>query len=240
MPARFSRRLLLGTAAATPAAGLLSVPTATARPTDLSSELLDEWAKAPGDAPAHPRHLPRRLPRRQAPAPPARRRERHGLRRSPRRRHSAAAFNAAVRYAGERGGGTVVVPRGDLPPRLPTVDSLVERRPARRRPDRTILHFTKPLEESYRPNLQPSLQSRWSWTGGQIWVIARSARPNPRPRTTPPPKAGCSARPWPRSVPLRVGSARCSSTDRTPRGRRPRRTRNGQSGGRRRTAAPDR
>ncbi|WP_185442100.1 hypothetical protein [Kribbella qitaiheensis] len=30
--------------------------------------------------------------------------------------------------------------------------------------DRTILHFTTPLEQSYRPNLQPSLQSCWSAT----------------------------------------------------------------------------
>ncbi|WP_242002175.1 glycoside hydrolase family 55 protein [Kribbella steppae] len=91
---------------------------------------------------------------------------------------SAAAFNRAVEYAGTRGGGTVVVPPGvyrlDSPVWIHW-SGVVLKGSGR---ERTILHFTRPIEESYRPNLQSTGNSRWSWTGGQIWVIApeRKAR----------------------------------------------------------------
>ncbi|GAA1720405.1 hypothetical protein GCM10009745_81890 [Kribbella yunnanensis] len=196
MGGRLSRRLLLGSAVAAPAAALVTPASAAAPaaapvtpmsagtsgaasggasrgrpPRDLSTQLLEEWAAAPGAHPLIPDvsyagyrggERPRR-PRvvanvKDFGAQP-------GV-------DSAAAFTAAVRYAGERGGGTVVVPAGiyrlDSP--LWIHWSNVVLRGAGR--DRTILHFTKPLEDSYRPNLQPSLQSRWSWTGGQIWVMS--------------------------------------------------------------------
>ncbi len=42
--------------------------------------------------------------------------------------------------------------------------------------DATVLHFTRPLDDSYRPTRQASGNSRWSWTGGQIWFIAPERR----------------------------------------------------------------
>ncbi|GAA0572582.1 hypothetical protein HPO96_17920 [Kribbella sandramycini] len=174
--ARLSRRLLLGSAAAAPAAGLLTAP-AHAAPTtksrrDLSTQLLDEWAAAPGAHPlipdiSHAGYRGGERPRRPRTVADV---VDFGARpNSP--NDAAAAFTAAVRYAGERGGGTVVVPAGTyrLDSPLWIHWSNVVLKGAGR--GRTILHFTKPLEESYRPNLQPSLQSRWSWTGGQIWVM---------------------------------------------------------------------
>ncbi|TDD50906.1 hypothetical protein E1263_30585 [Kribbella antibiotica] len=173
MSSRFSRRMLLGTAVAAPAAGLITAPTtasASRRPADLSSQLIDEWAAAPGTHPlipdiSHAGYRGGDRPRR--PRVVANVTD-FGARPGT---DAAAAFTAALRYAGERGGGTVVVPAGTyrLDSPLWIHWSNVVLKGAGR--NRTILHFTKPLEESYRPNLQPSLQSRWSWTGGQIWVM---------------------------------------------------------------------
>ena len=178
MPPKFSRRLLLGGAAAVPVAGLTAALPATASATagkakDLSEELLNEWAEAPGthplipdishagyrggERPRRPRVVARVTDFGAGPGSTA---------------DAAPAFNAAVQYAGTHGGGTVLVPRGtyrlDSPIWIHWSNVVLKGSG----PDDTILHFTKPLEESYRPNLQPSLQSRWSWTGGQIWVIA--------------------------------------------------------------------
>ncbi|GAA1537553.1 glycosyl hydrolase family 28-related protein [Kribbella lupini] len=168
-----SRRLLLGSAAAVPAAGLLSTGPAYAGPRDTSSELLAEWSEAPGTHPlipdiSHAGYRGGERPR--APRTIARVTD-FGARPGS-TADAAPAFNAAVQYAGTHGGGTIVVPPGvyrlDSPIWIHW-SNVVLKGSGR---DRTILHFTRPLEESYRPNLQPSLQSRWSWTGGQIWVIA--------------------------------------------------------------------
>ncbi len=182
---RLSRRLLLGGAAAIPAGAALpaalpgiaaAIPphgTATRKPKDISAELLDQWAKAPGTHPlipdiSHAGYRGGERPRR----PRVVARVTDFGARPDLATDSAVAFNAAVRYAGEHGGGTIVVPPGTYrldSPLWMHWSNVVLKGSGR---DRTILHFTKPLEESYRPNLQPSLQSRWSWTGGQIWVIA--------------------------------------------------------------------
>jgi hypothetical protein len=84
----------------------------------------------------------------------------------------SAAFNAAVRDVGERGGGTVFVPPGVYQLETPVwlQWSKVVLRGAG--PGSTVLHFTRPLEDGYRQNRQPSGNSRWSWTGGQLWVVA--------------------------------------------------------------------
>jgi hypothetical protein len=172
-----SRRLLLGSAAAIPAAGLVGAAPAravqSAGPSDVSTELIAEWAEAPGTHPlipdiSHAGYRGGERPR--APRTIARVTD-FGARPGS-ATDAAPAFNAAVQYAGTHGGGTVLVPPGvyrlDSPIWLHW-SNVVLKGSGR---DRTILHFTRPLEESYRPNLQPSLQSRWSWTGGQIWVIA--------------------------------------------------------------------
>lgn len=174
-----TRRLLLGGAAALPAAVALpaaAVPsggTIDRRARDVSAELLDQWAAAPGAHPlipdiSHAGYRGGERPRR----PRVVARVTDFGARADLSADSAAAFNAAVRYAGERGGGTVVVPRGtyrlDSPVWMHWSNVVLKGSGS----DDTILHFTRPLDESYRPNLQPSLQSRWSWTGGQIWVIA--------------------------------------------------------------------
>jgi hypothetical protein len=168
-----SRRLLLGSAAAIPAAGLLPTGPAHAGSRDTSSELIAEWAEAPGTHPlipdiSHAGYRGGERPR--APRTSARVTD-FGARPGS-TADAAPAFNAAVQYAGTHGGGTIVVPPGvyrlDSPIWIHW-SNVVLKGSGR---DRTILHFTRPLEESYRPNLQPSLQSRWSWTGGQIWVIA--------------------------------------------------------------------
>ncbi|GAA0933763.1 hypothetical protein GCM10009554_19260 [Kribbella koreensis] len=184
---QLSRRLLLGGAVALPAAAALPasaavVPsggTATRGREDVSAELLDQWAEAPGTHPlipdiSHAGYGGGERPRR----PRVVARVTDFGARADLAVDSAAAFTAAVRYAGEHGGGTVVVPRGtyrlDSPLWIQWSNVVLKGSG----PDDTILHFTRPLDESYRPNLQPSLQSRWSWTGGQIWVIApeRKAR----------------------------------------------------------------
>ncbi|WBQ05160.1 glycosyl hydrolase family 28-related protein [Kribbella sp. CA-293567] len=183
---KVSRRLLLGGAAALPAAAALpmaaAVPAAaapvpsrgtTAKPRDLSEELLNQWAEANGAHPlipdiSHAGYLGGERPRR----PKVVARVTDFGARPGSDTDAATAFNTAVRYAGERGGGTVVVPRGayrlDSPIWMHWSNVVLKGSGS----DDTVLHFTKPLDESYRPNLQPSLQSRWSWTGGQIWVIA--------------------------------------------------------------------
>ncbi|NEA35353.1 glycosyl hydrolase family 28-related protein [Streptomyces sp. SID13031] len=178
---QLTRRLLLGSAAAIPAAAAFpaaasAVPsggTSDRGAKDISAELLDQWAEAGGTHPlipdiSHAGYRGGESPRR--PRVVARVTDFGAL--PGLATDSAAAFNAAVRYAGERGGGTVAVPRGtyrlDSPIWIHWSNVVLKGSGS----DDTILHFTKPLDESYRPNLQPSLQSRWSWTGGQIWVIA--------------------------------------------------------------------
>jgi len=42
--------------------------------------------------------------------------------------------------------------------------------------DATVLHFSRPLDDGYRPSRQSNGNSRWSWTGGQLWFIAPERR----------------------------------------------------------------
>ncbi|MFG1818421.1 glycosyl hydrolase family 28-related protein [Kribbella sp. NPDC049174] len=184
MQHRLTRRLLLGSAAAIPATTFLNrsanagSPPA-AGPPDLSTRLLSEWAEAPGAHPlipdlSHAGYRGGSRPRR--PRVVANVTDFGARPGSP--DDCAGAFNRAVEYAGTRGGGTVVVPPGvyrlDSPVWIHW-SGVVLTGSGR---ERTILHFTRPIEQSYRPNLQSTGNSRWSWTGGQIWVIApeRKAR----------------------------------------------------------------
>jgi len=175
---KLTRRLLLGSAAAIPAAALTgttaaATPSVANRPRDLSEELITQWADARGAHPlipdiSHAGYRGGERPRR----PRTIARVTDFGAHSGSTTDAAPAFNAAVQYAGTHGGGTIVVPPGTYRLDSPIWihwSNVVLKGSGR---DRTILHFTRPLEESYRPNLQPSLQSRWSWTGGQIWVIA--------------------------------------------------------------------
>ena len=84
----------------------------------------------------------------------------------------APAFNAALRSAGENGGGVVFVPPGTYRLSSPVFiqwSNVVLRGAAR---EATILHFDRPLDDGYRPARQSNGNSRWSWTGGQVWFIA--------------------------------------------------------------------
>lgn len=88
----------------------------------------------------------------------------------------APAFNAAVRAAGERGGCVVRVPPGIYRLESPVFmhwSNVVLRGAGR---DSTVLHFTRPLDDGYRNNRQANGNSRWSWTGGQIWFLAPARR----------------------------------------------------------------
>jgi pectate lyase-like protein len=174
---RLTRRLLLGGAAAVPATTLLTPPATAATPPssrdDLSTQLLAEWVEAPGAHPLIPdiSHAGYRGGER-----PQRPRVVANVTDFGARPGSTAdasgAFMQALQYAGSRGGGTVVVPAGvyrfDSPVWIHW--SNVVLKGAGR--EHTILHFNRPLEEGYRPNLQSTGNSRWSWTGGQIWVMA--------------------------------------------------------------------
>jgi len=77
-----------------------------------------------------------------------------------------AAFRAAIAKAA--GKGTVMIPAGTykLSGHLVLPDKTVLRGEG---PDKTILDFAKPLIEILGPNLDGS-SSKWSWTGGLIWV----------------------------------------------------------------------
>lgn len=191
---KLSRRLLLGGAAALPAAAALPPSAAAAeqpalqqsaaqqpagptaagsRPADLSTQLLDQWAAAPGTHPLIPdiSHAGYRGGERPRSSRVVATVTAFGA--TPGSTTDAApAFNKAVQYAGALGGGTIVVPPGVYRLESPVWfhwSNVVLRGSGR---DKTVLHFTKPLQESYRPNLQSTGNSRWSWTGGQLWVIA--------------------------------------------------------------------
>jgi len=88
----------------------------------------------------------------------------------------APAFNAALRAVGEHGGGAVQVPRGTYLLSSPVFmhwSNVVLRGAGR---DATVLHFSRSLDDGYRPARQSNGNSRWSWTGGQIWFIAPERR----------------------------------------------------------------
>ncbi|MEV1243937.1 glycosyl hydrolase family 28-related protein [Nonomuraea sp. NPDC049750] len=177
-PFTLSRRALIGGVAAVPALPLSPAKAETrARQGDTSAALLEEWAAAEGGHPLVPDI--------------ARAGYRHGAR-PPRPRvvakvtdfgaradgttDCATAFNAAVRAAGERGGGAVLVPGGTYLLSSPVFmhwSNVVLRGAGR---DSTILRFTRTLDDGYRPARQSNGNSRWSWTGGQVWFIAAERR----------------------------------------------------------------
>ncbi|MEV6155001.1 glycosyl hydrolase family 28-related protein [Nonomuraea sp. NPDC052129] len=177
-PFTLSRRALIGGVAAVPALPLSPAKAETrARQGDTSAALLEEWAATEGGHPLVPDI--------------ARAGYRHGAR-PPRPRvvakvtdfgaradgttDCAAAFNAAVRAAGERGGGAVLVPGGTYLLSSPVFmhwSNVVLRGAGR---DSTILRFTRTLDDGYRPARQSNGNSRWSWTGGQVWFIAAERR----------------------------------------------------------------
>ncbi len=171
-----SRRTLFG-AAVLSAAALPTTPvSAAAEPDghgDASSALLDQWAATPGAHPLVPDisragyGLGARLP--------------HGRvvakvtdfgARADGVTDCTPAFNAALRSAGERGGGVVWVPPGTYLLSGPVFiqwSNVVLRGAGR---ESTVLHFSRPLDDGYRPARQSNGNSRWSWTGGQIWFIS--------------------------------------------------------------------
>lgn len=182
---RISRRHLIGGAAGTTAALALPVAPATARsgspagPRDGSTVLLDQWAAAPGSHPVVPdiSHAGYRQGQR-PPNPRVVARVTDFGARPDGSTDSAPAFNAAVRAAGERGGGTVLVPAGTYLLASPVFiqwSGVVLRGAGRQR---TVLHFSRTLDDGYRPARQSNGNSRWSWTGGQVWFISpeRKAR----------------------------------------------------------------
>jgi Pectate lyase superfamily protein len=88
----------------------------------------------------------------------------------------AEAFNRAVRAVGERGGGALYVPAGTYTLSTPLWmhwSGVVLRGAGAQR---TVLHFPRPLEEDYRPSRQSNGNSRWSWTGGQVFFISAELR----------------------------------------------------------------
>jgi hypothetical protein len=178
-----TRRSVLGLAATAAALAALNPAAAVAAPartagatgaaTDLSRRLLAEWAQAPG---SHPlvgdfSRAGYRLGSRPPHVPVAVDVTDHGAV-GDGVTDDVAAFNAAVRAVGEQGGGTVLVPPGTYHLSGPIFMhwSGVVLRGANTR--RTVLYFSRPLKEGYRDNWQESKsQDRWSWAGGQIWVI---------------------------------------------------------------------
>lgn len=159
-----------GSAAAPAGAGL-------AASADTSVALLEQWAQAPGSHPLVPDiaragyRLGARTPRGRAVA-----RVTDFGARADGTTDCAPAFNAALRSVGERGGGAVLVPRGTFRLESPVFmhwSNVVLRGAGR---DATVLHFSRSLDDGYRPSRQSNGNSRWSWTGGQIWFVAPERR----------------------------------------------------------------
>ncbi|MCA2223347.1 glycoside hydrolase family 55 protein [Nonomuraea aurantiaca] len=177
-PFTLSRRALLGGVAAVPALPLSAAKAETrARQGDTSAALLEEWAAAEGGHPLVPDiaragyRLGARPPRPRVVAKVTD----FGAR-ADGTTDCAAAFNAAVRAAGERGGGAVLVPGGTYLLSSPVFmhwSNVVLRGAGR---ESTILRFTRTLDDGYRPARQSNGNSRWSWTGGQVWFIAAERR----------------------------------------------------------------
>jgi Pectate lyase superfamily protein len=184
---QMSRRALIGGAAAA-AVTTVTVPAIAApaganarqtagRPRDASEALLDQWAQAPGAHPLVPDvsragyRLGSRLPRHRVEA-----RVTDFGARADGTTDCAPAFTAALRAVGERGGGAVFVPRGTYRLSSPVFihwSNVVLRGAGR---ESTVLHFTRPLDDGYLVSRQSNGNSRWSWTGGQIWFTAAERR----------------------------------------------------------------
>lgn len=177
---KVSRRGLIGGAAATAltaASGLGPASGAGGRPGDASSALLEQWAAAEGCHPLVPNVADAgyRLGVR-PPEPRVVARVTDFGARADGATDCAPAFNAALRAVGERGGGAVLVPRGTYVLASPVFmhwSNVVLRGAGS---DVTVLHFSRPLEEGYRPSRQANGNSRWSWTGGQIWFVGPERR----------------------------------------------------------------
>ncbi|MEU8148114.1 glycosyl hydrolase family 28-related protein [Nonomuraea sp. NPDC048901] len=177
-PFTLSRRALIGGVAAVPALPLSPAKAETRAPQgDTSAALLEEWAAAEGGHPLVPDiaragyRLGARPPRPRVVAKVTD----FGAR-ADGTTDCAAAFNAAVRAAGERGGGAVLVPGGTYLLSSPVFmhwSNVVLRGAGR---DSTILRFTRTLDDGYRPARQSNGNSRWSWSGGQVWFIAAERR----------------------------------------------------------------
>jgi hypothetical protein len=173
-----SRRALIGGVAAIPALTPLSAQAAAHdRTGDTSAALLAEWTAAEGAHPLVPdvaragHRLGARPPRPRVVAKVTD----FGAR-ADGTTDCAPAFNAALRAAGERGGGAVLVPRGTYLLTSPVFvhwSNVVLRGAGR---DSTVLRFTRTLDDGYRPARQSNGNSRWSWTGGQVWFIAAERR----------------------------------------------------------------
>lgn len=187
-----SRRGLLSLGAAATAATTLGATEARAQPSrastlparepgaaaaapsaDTSGALLQEWRLAPSSHPLIPdiSSAGYRLGAR-PPAPQVAVRVNDFGARPDGTTDSTNAFNSAVRAVGERGGGAVLVPPGTYLLSSPVWmhwSGVVLRGAGS---GSTVLHFSRPLDEGYRRNRQSNDNSRWSWTGGQIWVIA--------------------------------------------------------------------
>jgi hypothetical protein len=171
-----SRRVLLGGGAAAP---LIAIEPAVdeRRHADASTALLAQWAAAPGTHPLLPDistagyRLGTRPPQ---PRVVARVTDFGAV--ADGTTDCSPAFNSALRTVGERGGGAVLVPPGVYRLAAPVFvhwSNVVLRGAGR---DATLLHFSRPLEEGYRPARQTNGNSRWSWTGGQLWFIAAERR----------------------------------------------------------------
>ncbi|MFI6900770.1 glycosyl hydrolase family 28-related protein [Nonomuraea sp. NPDC050394] len=179
-----TRRALLGVAVAAAAVPALAAPARGALseqdrgPKDDSAALLEQWAAAPGAHPLVPDvsragyRLGSRLPRHGRVVTKV---TDHGAR-ADGSTDCAPAFNAALKAAGERGGGVVLVPPGTYLLNSPVFmhwSNVVLRGSGR---ERTILRFARSLDDGYRPARQSNGNSRWSWTGGQVWFISPERR----------------------------------------------------------------
>ncbi|MCW3840759.1 glycoside hydrolase family 55 protein [Micromonospora yasonensis] len=180
-----SRRGLLGLGAAATAATTLTVAArpalaaeagAVGQPRDASADLLAQWREAPGSHPLVPdvSRAGYRLGDKPPTPPVVAKVTDFGARTDG--TDSTAAFNAALGWAGQHGGGVVLVPPGTYTLSGPVWMhwSKVVLRGASR--DSTVLHFTRTLDDGYRPNRQSNGNSRWSWTGGQVWFVSPERR----------------------------------------------------------------
>ncbi|RKN32397.1 glycosyl hydrolase family 28-related protein [Micromonospora musae] len=180
-----TRRGLFGLGAAATAATTLAgvaaparaaVPDGLAPPPDAAAEILRQWREAPGSHPLLPDVSTAGYRLGQKPPRPRITTKVTDFGARPDGTDCTAAFNAAVRHAGEHGGGVVLVPPGTWTLSGPVWmhwSGVVLRGAGR---DATVLHCTRTLDDGYRPNRQSNGNSRWSWTGGQIWFVAPERR----------------------------------------------------------------
>ncbi|MFU8851809.1 glycosyl hydrolase family 28-related protein [Micromonospora sp. SL1-18] len=180
-----TRRGLFGLGAAATAATALTGAASADQPaeaatvgqdSDASAHLLEQWRAAPGSHPLVPdvSRAGYRLGSKPPTPPVVAKVTDFGAHADG--TDSTAAFNDAVRWAGENGGGVVLVPPGVYTLSGPVWmhwSNVVLRGASR---DSTVLHFTRTLDDGYRPNRQDSGNSRWSWTGGQIWFVSPERR----------------------------------------------------------------